>query len=813
MFTTPSFVLHEVIVGSAASTAAALHALSSENLDAALPELSLITGALHQAGGTATATELDIVATRDNGHLEEFRQELERMITQSIAPEDWARLRAEALKRNAARFGHLSLTPHTVFPNEDLYPDATRFLAVLQSYTSAHDADSMTLLERKFAKVSAVYQKVERTMIDTFGPDRENWPKNLRQPLEELYNIGNNIAEKMGVAVDSFTEALREMEVSAPEGKVRAITIRGIFAIKAVFGQLTDAQEALVAKKGKAQDKPLLQRWRAQVERITELHKKETEGVFELTAGLLANLVEAAQKQIPIWREDALSLQRAAEELKGNVSEHEWSEDMERLYNLVRDEAAACLEACGRFTQFHEALLQENTLPAPDLQKLKGLYTETIHAKGKAGVTLGKTRRALLGHTGQSTETSEAKDPHNLSDLTLARHDTSHRSFSTPDRNFQYKGHTISVKEGKVQIDGVLVQLNLNTGTAGQDEKIRQIIDTLEISPDEERRSVQLAHPFYQKEVEQRLSRGKSLRKLIDVDDNFGVAKVFDYRFGTVFYIPYRTGWFSAEAKAIMPLFHGGGGARSRGETLLAPANKMRGDFKISTLVFDLPNHGGALADERFHDLPTMLSWMDTLFQYCRYLADYKIPLVAVGRSSGENLLDEYAARYPEALDGIIGVSGYQPGWLAANEAAFRRRIEEGNFQPHPTGLPMVLAYDGLEYRNGGFAANYCFRESQWTFAEEEAEEARRKTPKLMFTGTEDQDSKEGVPDFWQQRNAEALYLGHQSLVIKGGRHDLLALNLKSDPTPENRARVEKVYTAIGNFIKKIADQFETIGD
>ena len=202
MLGSPSFVLHEVIVGSAASTAAALHSLSEEDLTTALPELSLIAGALQEAASTPFS---------DHGGPVEMRRKLELLFTQPIEPEVWSRVRASALKKNVERFREVPFTLHTPFPNEDMYEETLPYLVALKSYVSAQDKDGMTLLERKLAKVTAVSQKIERDMTESFGKNREEWPKNLRNAIQELYNIGNNIVTKMGIAIDSFTAALKEM--------------------------------------------------------------------------------------------------------------------------------------------------------------------------------------------------------------------------------------------------------------------------------------------------------------------------------------------------------------------------------------------------------------------------------------------------------------------------------------------------------------------------------------------------------------------------------------------------------------------------
>jgi len=121
----------------------------------------------------------------------------------------------------------------------------------------------------------------------------------------------------------------------------------------------------------------------------------------------------------------------------------------------------------------------------------------------------------------------------------------------------------------------------------------------------------------------------------------------------------------------------------------------------------------------------------------------------------------------------------------------------------------MVLAYEGLEVREGGSFFPHPEFGNQWTFAKAQSYEPRKQTPKLIFTGTEDQDTKEGVPDFYVKRDEIAKSLGQQSIVVQGGQHDLIALNLKLDPSPKNKDRIEMVYSTIGNFVKEIATAFK----
>lgn len=332
---------------------------------------------------------------------------------------------------------------------------------------------------------------------------------------------------------------------------------------------------------------------------------------------------------------------------------------------------------------------------------------------------------------------------------------------------------------------------------------------TLVAIPEEEyAQSLELTYPPFRERVRALIEEGTPLRRWVDGDSR--VAIIFDERFGTAFHVPVQSGWVLPGAKAFMPLLHGGGGAESNGKTMIQPALKLRGKkYLCSAISFDCPNYGHAFRDPGFENLQKYLEWLDSVFRYFRFLTRGRIPLIAVGRSHGENTLQEYILRHPSRLDGIIGVSGYMPGWFLSNLPNFRKNVAEGDFKLNREGFAMAMAHEGLlpvvpEGRWEELKLNpHPGSPNQWSFPEAAHEDAMD-LPMLLLTDRNDPEHK-NVPDFVRIRENFAKQRQAAFLTTAFGLHDLLLINNNRDTSSENSARIATVYAEIGEFVDKIA--------
>jgi len=377
------------------------------------------------------------------------------------------------------------------------------------------------------------------------------------------------------------------------------------------------------------------------------------------------------------------------------------------------------------------------------------------------------------------------------------------QAFHTPPGILKLNDQEFILKHGYAYLHGVGIPLVGKT--SAHRRKLMHIVRLLKV-PDEELRIPELVFPEYRFEVTQRIRNKKPIRLLVAYDEHSNIAVIYDFRFGTAFYVPITTGWVMQGAKAIVPMIHGAGGANSTGLSMVAPALHLR-KMGYSAMSFDCPNHGYAHQSAKFNLLPEYILWLDYILNYFRYLAN-GLPVVAIGRSHGDNALEEHATLFPRKLKAIIGVSGYDPLWSIPNLHNLNERIRAGKFRPNKQGLIMALLHEGLRinFSDDGTVNITDVHKSQWLHLDEREEHLRNAnaggTPTLKLTGKADEEYSHGVPDFWKQREDRAKRLGHQHLVVENGPHDLLSL--KSSRLELQKDQIVLIYQTIDEFLKRV---------
>lgn len=667
---------------------------------------------------------------------------------------------------------------------------------------------ALSIPNKILADATSALGEIDRLAEAAFGTNISYWPPSVASAYRELKETTTKIREQLGQVREYAKECEQDIRAGSHPNKIRRAAVLGLMGIRNLQGQIAPSLEAFIfPTRGK---KLLIESWRdaygRALERIRiekekpfeikpadlqtlENFQKEKLGGYETEFGYIKGQVRSEMRLVPDERLTD-QLIDVAQTILGNL----WEEDP-KIGHVEKG-----MEAIARFRKSFELFQKEMGRGDFDPRELKRRFLELRRLSKVIRYHIFSAKKELDG-----TTVSGEKYPLNLVDLARqAMEEKVPKTFAIPDRRYTLSGHEIAVEKGEVSIDGIkLTGINLNATPRNQDRKLAQIVHTLDIPEQESKESPELAHPPFREKVERLLKEEKPLRRLVDVDDTLGIALVFDERFQTVFYIPYKEGWMLQGARAIVPMFHGGGGSRSTGRTMIAPAIKFRNDFKYNAITFDTPNHGHAIKDRRFHDLAEFQAWTGTLLNYFKFLSGGVIPVVPIGRSHGDNNLDEYASRQGRVLLGFVGISGYDPAWNEPTLPTLLRRIEEGDFKPHPQGLPMVFAHEGVGVTvvEGGKLVFGEKSADQWTFLNPAQDEVRGRTPTLLLQGTADAEYSEGRPEFWKEREERAKRLGFDFLTVDGGPHDLLSLN---NP-PE---MIDLVYRKISAFIEGIIARF-----
>lgn len=667
------------------------------------------------------------------------------------------------------------------------YPKAYRHLIapleLLAGYVLVAKGSDLSPLDWHLAELTAGFNHLRREAVVAFDNDIEFWPGPLRNHYQPLLLLFEKMRTGIKETRRDFKTALESMGQGAHPGQVQNHIFLGLSRLKALFGTLRgDPDIWQRVRLPKKTDADLLARWKQQMERIWQVVREEKATPFSLNQDELRDMQEVREHKLGGWEQEGKAILAEAEGLKLSVSKEDWTDQMEYLYQTIRSAAVTIPENIKAFAEVYDDLKTELARASLLSNSVMRFYIRALNTKNRIRKSIRNSNRLLTGKV-----KGEKRDIPNLTDLIRHPPASPPRSYEVPDRTLKVLGMKITVEGGEAKIGPVSVPLLGSVAT--QDRKIRDVVATLAIPDGEKQLSLRLAYPPFREEVRKLLEADRPLRELLAVNDEFGVAVVLDHRFGTAFYIPYKTGWVLPDARSIVPMFHGGGGERSTGLSMVAPATKLRNDFSFNAIAFDAPNHGRSVQDKRFHNLTEFISWMGSIIDYFRYLSGGVIPVVAVGRSHGDNALDQYAVAHPGKLDGIIGFSGYDPAWEEATRPTEERRIAAGKYRPHPTGRPMVDAHD-----------------PQWTFLKPELDEPRRRTMTLFVSGTSDEEYAEGVPNFYLQRKARADRLGHKMLIVEGGGHDLLSLSLERIRTkPEE---IGLVYEAIKGFVEEAIRQF-----
>lgn len=361
--------------------------------------------------------------------------------------------------------------------------------------------------------------------------------------------------------------------------------------------------------------------------------------------------------------------------------------------------------------------------------------------------------------------------------------------YRSPDRDYVSGGIPVQVKNGWVTIHGA--KFPTRGKIEAQNRFLKNLTNILYISNEELRDSPDLSFRPCRQKIILRIQEKKPLRILLDVDESRGIAVIYDFRFQTAFYVPISEGIIKKGAITNLLLIHGAGGSRSTGDSMVGPMLYFRKKFGYSAITFDTPNHGHATHSEDFHDLDLFLEWMDSVLSYLRYLAPRKAH-VAIGRSHGDNVLEEYCIRRPYKLDGMVGISGYHPAWTEPNIPHMNKRVDEGALTFNQEGMRMAMAHEGVDaiFTNGKIS-KYRIRDGQcqWTFLKKE-----HQTPALKISGTKDPEYMHGFPTFILERRREAERKRQKFLVIENGSHDLLSLT--------NNSQHKEVYQAIKEFVE-----------
>ena len=677
---------------------------------------------------------------------------------------------------------------------EKEYRELYDLYAILRGLAVPTGPDSPSVLRQRLEEMGRTLSEMQKEIEGdmAFGSEREFWPGALRQPFEILLKFAENAAaadEEVTRLVTAIQEKMKSDASSS--GEIRPLLKRGLFLAGNFLGVLPgDMQERLNKIHLKLKlDPNKIGRWEKQVERLRLHLAQERAKPFVITPSIL-DIFNWTRRT---WKTQFLRPLKVGLRKIGRPGQV-FLEDIGAL-------RAARLQFCSAYELFYaarDAAVEEGLRGSGLDLNLKPSFYRLRGAENKLRALGDKTANALVLLQG-------SREPK------------------------PQKSHKKSLAGGDGFIDGVPIELRGSCKT--QDAKLQRIASLLKIDDAELLDSVALAHPFLKALVQKRMREGKPLRKLLKVNEGNGVAVIYDYRFGSAFYVPWKDGWILDKAKSFVPLFHGAGGSRSTGATMQAAMIRLR-SLRHSAITFDTPNHGYGLKDKRFHQLSEFTGWVDCLIDYFRYLRDHSkmVPIIPIGRSHGENAIVQFAVNHPGKVDGLVGISGYDPAWDAQTFPHIVARIgkpgREG-FTPHPKGLPMVADHDGVQAAVAGVLLGGDHEEEivvpdlsqvtiqlgergapQWTFLDPASDPLLESIPTLHFSGTEDDDYRP-VDRFWEERRRWAARLPgrHEMVVIDGGGHDLLSLG-GTKPSPEEKARTAEVYSRVDAFLSSIVADF-----
>jgi pimeloyl-ACP methyl ester carboxylesterase len=113
-------------------------------------------------------------------------------------------------------------------------------------------------------------------------------------------------------------------------------------------------------------------------------------------------------------------------------------------------------------------------------------------------------------------------------------------------------------------------------------------------------------------------------------------------------------------AKAVFVFFHGSGTASASGKNFTDKMNAIL-PMGISGVAIDLPFHGENKAGSRAKDMDAFMDYLHQFMQKVKAAArgpnGKKIPIYLAGHSFGPVVAQEYAARYPEDVAGLLLMS------------------------------------------------------------------------------------------------------------------------------------------------------------
>lgn len=722
---------------------------------------------------------------------------------------EFNRLAIEIFSLNAA-FETLVLQFYEPLPLRPRHPELRSLLNALKFYVSPKGYGKPSLLSRRIHDMvndcAVIQDSIEKDPM--FGVEREFWPGSIRQPFDVLTQFLEDAQKNADAVRDLLAQIKKKMALPSPQTReMQALLKQSLFLISEVLGPLPgEAGDFLAAGRGTRLRRRFnkRERWENHLNRIRGKIIEERQKPFEIPPEQLQEF-EAIYFSLPDLIVRIAAKERIAKGL---------SSDSKNIHlQSVIDNVMAYRVTLGRFRRAYKIFYQHRKRNGDPVELLKPFYLDVRRYKHKMNTHLNRVEKAVAFLQRQH-RAGAGPVP------------AKQKRYPVPDRGLDIPGHTVVVKEGWGRIDGVKVEIKGPVKT--QNEKLKQVALLLDIPEAELAKSVALAHPMFKERVRKKILRGEPLRRLVKINEGAGIAVIHDERFGTVFYIPYNSGWVMRQAKAMVPMIPGAGGARSTGATMQAPMVRLR-SLKYNAVTFDTPNHGLAVRDAYFNDLKKFMEWIDVVLGYFRFLANEGpriLPLVPIGRSHGENTLLQYAVDHPGKLDGLIGVSGYDPAWDDRTFPHLLERIKEGDFVPHPAGLVMAAAHDGVKLAVEGAFLNEegtitapsrdamsikvdgDKKPPQWAFLDPLTCGAWVLTPSLHFSATQDTDYQ-GVDRFWEERTAwvEGLPGDHRIVVIPGGRHDLLSLG-GMQVFPHEKKRIQIVYSRIDAFITSVIANF-----
>ena len=619
-------------------------------------------------------------------------------------------------------------------------------------------------------------QKPEKSFVQLWGEKSALLQEEVRRQQEKPFFMSDNVLRTVEDFIERDLPTVRDNLVSMPAQKASLVANpeNPLRKFREAIAPLEKREEAF---KAKTKDTPQLSDGEKDTLRLMREERDRIESKHPL-AKTIETLEETFDQMIATIGKSVKRFQEAYAEFR---LEHDKPEDQRDSVKLRK--------------LFYEV----RNLRIGIVKKMGGVE-KVLTGKYKTSKKNPETGELIKDPTTGEIEMVEAYDEFNLQDLIRG---------SRPERR------TKPITPDSKEIDGVKIDL-AGHGTT-QREKLQQIEWLLEIPNVERQVSVDLAFEMFKERVEEKIKRGEPLRRLVGMDETQGVAIIWDERFGTAFFVPWKRGWsLGDESRAVIPMFHGAGGARSTGKSMIAPMIKLRNDYGYSTLALDAPNHGLAVKDERFKNLDFSLRWTDSIINYAYFLAGGSVPVIGLGRSHGDNILEEFNVRQPGSLDGSIHVSGYNGAWTMLNLPYLNERIRNGDFKASLTGLPMVMAQEGLgvKFNQDGTVDFYPQGENQWTFLNPDNDVKRRQTPSVYLQGTRDQDYSNGVPLFYKEREARAQRFGFSFLTEVGGQHDLISLNTKSDDPEVAKvlhARMLRVYEFVYKFVEGIIGDFDSL--